>query len=690
MARGYSYTGSDFTYVDYLSAHEFVNDIKDSSKQAAAKLSFDISQQTLAVIASNESLARENIEATHVAADKITETMRSELGALSSVMQDGFSELTYEMQGLSEGIERLNATFHWGFSEMIASMGRMNDSIDELIKIAKTPAQTAAYEQYEIAQEAFRQKLGQECLEALDKAINGDQSSSGYKLEWRFHTMKGTVRLGFVGGDMSLVDPAEAEESFLLAGRYAKADHPEHAAQAFLSAGWSAYCQGKLKDALLHTEQALKIIPNLGEALFQSAKINIAIGEVPHALSSLKEAIEIDRFYSLKAAGDGDFQKHDSILRDFLESMRTEKYNQLLPLVQKTLKKVERILAIRPEGKINKELESFTINGESLPLLDLLAIEKDLENIVSKAKTYPIIIKLKVPRIVSESFKEEESYQERVVVREKSLFKKEIAEMQTKTRLVEKTKKVKKVFSIDFEFCHIPPGTFLMNANGANYARKVAISKGFFIGKYPVTQLQWESVMGYNPSSVKGENNPVETVSWSECQKFISELNKHGCGIFRLPTEAEWEYASRAGSETAYFFGEVNEELGDFDPYPRLDEYAWYVKSENIEKDEKNNFTMAVGLKKPNPWGLYDIYGNVWEWCQDFYNPDIYSPDLITDPLEKECVGRYQSDHHVLRGGSIHCSWRWVNSCRVNTLCHSGPEYIGRDHGLRIVLMLDE
>jgi len=144
-----------------------------------------------------------------------------------------------------------------------------------LIQIAKTPAQTAAYEQFEIARYAFRQALYLECLEALAKAIGGDHTSPGYKLEWRFHQLQGVVRLGFFGCETELVDPAQAEQSFLMAARYAKANAPAEAAKAFLSAGWSAFVQGKLPDALQYTDQAVALDANLTEALFQSAKFRM-------------------------------------------------------------------------------------------------------------------------------------------------------------------------------------------------------------------------------------------------------------------------------------------------------------------------------------------------------------------------------------------------------------------------------
>ena len=150
-----------------------------------------------------------------------------------------------------------------------------------------------------------------------------------------------------------------------------------------------------------------------------------------------------------------------------------------------------------------------------------------------------------------------------------------------------------------FEFCPIPAGTFRMKSN------EVKIDQDFYLGKYPVTQQQWKSVMGNNPSYFNGESLPVEKVSHDDVQAFIQKLNTL-CGKqhYRLPTEEEWEYACRSGSTLAYFFGDSARHLG---------EYAWYGLN-------SGNITHPVGKKMPNEWGLYDMTGNVWEWTGSWYD----------------------------------------------------------------------
>lgn len=171
--------------------------------------------------------------------------------------------------------------------------------------------------------------------------------------------------------------------------------------------------------------------------------------------------------------------------------------------------------------------------------------------------------------------------------------------------------------SIGMEFVLIPAGEFNMGSPTREKRRKlwespvhrVSIKKSFYLGKYPVTQEQWSKVMGNNPSYFRGEKHPVENISWEEAQAFIRKLNAventgEKNSVYRLPAEAEWEYAARAGTTGSYFFGDYE---------PKITEYAWFLGNSILE-------THPVGLKKSNPWGLYDIYGNVGEWVQDEYH----------------------------------------------------------------------
>ena len=148
---------------------------------------------------------------------------------------------------------------------------------------------------------------------------------------------------------------------------------------------------------------------------------------------------------------------------------------------------------------------------------------------------------------------------------------------------------------------------------------EVTLTRSFYIGKYEITQAQWQAVTGVNPSEESGigDNLPVYGVSWDDCQSFIEQLNALGLGTFRLPTEAEWEYACRAGSDTRFSFGDALECSDSTSYCALLDEYMWWggnnTYSGNVDGTKK------VGLKLPNPWGLYDMHGSVHEWCSDWW-----------------------------------------------------------------------
>jgi formylglycine-generating enzyme required for sulfatase activity len=186
--------------------------------------------------------------------------------------------------------------------------------------------------------------------------------------------------------------------------------------------------------------------------------------------------------------------------------------------------------------------------------------------------------------------------------------------------------------SLGMELVSIPPGSFCMGSTNHGSDERplheVTIKEGFYVGRYEVTQDVWQKVMGNNRSFFKGAKLPVEQVAWDEAQSFVNKLNERGDGfIYRLPSEAEWEYACRAGT--------IGDYAGD------LNDMAWYL--DNSEKG-----THPVGLKKPNAFGLYDMHGNVFEWCQDTYHQNYKGA-----PTDGSAwVEGGEPNSRVLRGGS--------------------------------------
>ena len=232
------------------------------------------------------------------------------------------------------------------------------------------------------------------------------------------------------------------------------------------------------------------------------------------------------------------------------------------------------------------------------------------------------------------------------------------------------------VNGVSFTMIAVGGGTFKMGAqstdsSGDNYdsdayssespVHSVTLSS-YYIGETEVTQELWEAVMGSNPSYFRGSQRPVEKVSWNDCQEFIKKLNKLTGKNFRLPTEAEWEYAARGGNKSqGYKYSGSN----------TIDNVAWYTSNSGSK-------THDVKTKQANELGIYDMSGNVYEWCQDWYDSNYYSSSPETNP-----TGPTSGSYRVLRGGGWGYSAR---GCRVSNRGFSSPAYRYYDRGFRLAL----
>ncbi|KAF5418083.1 MAG: Formylglycine-generating enzyme, required for sulfatase activity, contains SUMF1/FGE domain [Candidatus Methanocomedens sp.] len=223
--------------------------------------------------------------------------------------------------------------------------------------------------------------------------------------------------------------------------------------------------------------------------------------------------------------------------------------------------------------------------------------------------------------------------------------------------------------SIGMEFVLIPAGEFKMGSPSGEEGRydsegpvhTVKIEKAYYLGKYEVTQEQWREVMGTNPSSFKGDDLPVESVYWNDAQEFVRKLNEmEDTDKYRLPSNAEWEYAARAGTTTRYSFGNDESDLGD---------YAWYSDNSVFK-------THQVGQKQHNPWGLYDMHGNVWEWVQDRCHDDYDGA-----PTDGSAWESGSSALRVCRGGG------WFSDAKVcrSAVCDCYALGWGRHLGFRLL-----
>jgi uncharacterized protein (TIGR02996 family) len=232
--------------------------------------------------------------------------------------------------------------------------------------------------------------------------------------------------------------------------------------------------------------------------------------------------------------------------------------------------------------------------------------------------------------------------------------------------------------SVNMSLIWVPPGTFLMGSpemeagrGGDEIQHQVTLGHGFFLGMYPVTQLEWEAVMGSNPSNFMGADRPVEQVSWLDCQEFCRRLSRIESRLYRLPTEEEWEYACRAGTTTPFHYG------------PTLStDQANFDGSHNHGLGPRGIYrrrTTTVGIFPPNAFGLYDMHGNVWEWCADWYGN--YWRARRSD-LEEEI------DHssRVVRGG---CWSNQPRGCRAAFRGLSQPSSSHAEVGCRVCMPLE-
>jgi uncharacterized protein (TIGR02996 family) len=225
----------------------------------------------------------------------------------------------------------------------------------------------------------------------------------------------------------------------------------------------------------------------------------------------------------------------------------------------------------------------------------------------------------------------------------------------------------------------VPPGSFLMGGTESDAEKpvhRVTLTTGYFLGVHPVTQAQWKAVMGTAPSHFKGPNRPVEQVSWDECHEFCVKLtaHRHGRGAVGLPTEAQWEWACRAGTTTHFHFGDM--------PSTDWFNYNGSHTSNGSKKGTNREQTTDVGSFAHNPWGLFDLHGNVWEWCADEYAP--YTRDERADPVGKS--ENPDDIYRVLRGGSWYYGPQY---CRAAFRLWLAPANRRRNIGFRVCFRLD-
>lgn len=726
----------------YLQNQAYVDDIRDAQASAA--------RETVAAI---DAGSRSILLGLETGMGEVADAQRESGRLIASAQWDAARMAADATKRAADrvvgAIGDLDSTFRWGFGQVIGTLGGMSTSLSALVQSAKTPAQTAAYEQFEIARDAFRKSLYAECLEALDKAVSGDHTSPGYKLEWRFHQLAGVVRLGFAGCDVKLVDPPAAEQSFLLAARYARADAPADAARALFSAGWAAFVQGKLHDALTHTEAAIGIDARFAEALFQAARVRMTQGDPDGALPALRRAIDVDRGYAMRASGDDVFLQHSPSLHGFLEALRDEKSKTLQPVASARLAVLAPLVAKSAAlgtHRTIRRLATVAEPGSVVGLMDLLEVDQNWEEealelsaFINELTGQRILREVHVSEArdvqetyeVDEPYDVQEAYSENVII-PGGLFRKERVEVVQRNRTVRKVRKVSKTRTVrrviderqqvwvnGFGDVHqapldgwilLRPGMFVrmrvfhfyspfIPERHSDMGREaVTITRAFFMKATPVTQAQYLKTMGHNTSrDPERADCPVVQVTWFDAIAYcnalsraegleeayvidkssvqhkkvvgfdvkfweaqsISEASVRWKGLdspgYRLPTDAEWEYACRAGTTDRL--------------HGKQDAFAW-------SEDNSGGTLHPVGQKLSNPWGLFDMCGGVMEWCWDWY----YDRAAAMPTETENPTGPTHGEKRVCRGMTY-------SSNMKSDLTRLGykPDHEGHSFGFRIV-----
>lgn len=658
--------------------------------------------------------------------------------AVVRALVDGLPESTLRLIGSPESLEaifrslvhpanslldpsgmRLSAAFTWSRGEVLASMGGMLVPVEELMAEARSQAQSEAVQLFQVAREAFLERRFTESLEALGRALDtGPSLNVAGRLVWRIHLLRALVLLGSDHNtDPQLINPAEAEQSFLMAARHARSEYRLDAARALLGAGWAAYVQEngdldrRMRAAVTYTDEARDLDDDLAEAQFQSAKFRMARGEVDPALHALRWLPLSGRVLLLKAAADGDFQRHAVKLEAFLSALREEQLAKIQSEVSPVASRIRQWMSDCPELSETPAAQRVVDLSEGAPDRGLLDVhryfgfgyrqDRDLlrDSFFEARRT---VIKdwveevaepeptdaARVPApnsgesgVVSE---QPVHYRGQPPKRHRSVHHAdEEPEYQFLNGLGEVistyrgTPGSQKRFPLTtgstattWAARWIPPGRFLMGSpihepdrEPDEVLHSVTLPDGFFFSETPCTQAQWSLLMPDNPSKFRGGNLPVEQVSWEEAREFARRLTEfhHKAGLITagwrwdLPTEAQWEYACRVRKP------------GEF--YGPIDSVAWYQINSQRQ-------THPVGALQPNAWGLQDMHGNVGKWCLDWYGQ--YPFQAVTHP-----VGPGFGTFRVYRGGgwsdAAHC-------CRSAYRGRSVPNFRSSNIGFSLAL----
>lgn len=305
-------TGPNFNYLKYL-----------EEKSHFDRLQMSVSSDVRSLVASNEYLADQNIKAVHQASEEITGAIGQQTEQLGAKLDAGFDKLSFDIGEVRQSVDRLATICETGFSEISLQIGQLNEGIHQLIEIAKNKDQTWAFEQFEIARDTFRRRLFGESLDYIDRAISGHGHRPGYKLEHRFHYLRGLIHLGNEQNfDPEIVDPVAAIEDFKASARYAEHVDNEGVARALQMAGWASYCAGDLTQSEKFLREALRYSEDNLHTNFLLGKTLLRQGQTGEAKPFFVKAMHGDIHYALRAGADPDYLRHKDTLESWIEEYR--------------------------------------------------------------------------------------------------------------------------------------------------------------------------------------------------------------------------------------------------------------------------------------------------------------------------------------------------------------------------------
>nr|WP_306266421.1 hypothetical protein [Pararhizobium sp. IMCC3301] len=301
------YQTSEFSYV-FREGYDYISYLEKKSHFDRVEIAVDSGIRKL--VASNEELAKSQLQAT------------SQLGA---DIREGFEGLSVSIDAVRHSIEDLKSVCENGFAQIDLSLNYIDQSIQQLIRIAQTPDQTWALEQYSIATDAFRKNFAEEALDYVNRAILGHGDRSGYRLEHRFYMLRGLIRLGnYKNHTPEILDLKAASEDFLLGARYAEHDSQKDCARSFGLAGWASYCAGRMEDAQKYLNRSIEINGADNQSKFELSKVLFHVGNKPEAKRYFSDTLRNDWKYALRAGSDEDFLKYRKDVEECINSYLSE------------------------------------------------------------------------------------------------------------------------------------------------------------------------------------------------------------------------------------------------------------------------------------------------------------------------------------------------------------------------------